>query len=126
MQTERLAMLTTEANILDVSVQRMEISQAVRDAVGKAVQMKRASMDVERQIAVRTQQIAEIAAEQARMRENMKTVAQSTQYYDRLLAKLNEQESLIERFQKERDDLAAKRDLLRRELSEYLDALSVG
>ena len=126
MQTERLAMLTTEANILDVSVQRMEISQAVRDAVGKAVQMKRASMDVERQIAVRTQQIAEIAAEQARMRENMKTVAQSTQYYDRLLTKLNEQESLIERFQKERDDLAAKRDLLRRELSEYLDALSVG
>lgn len=125
-QTERLAMLTTDTNILDVSVQRMEISQAVRDAVGKAVQMKRASIDVERQIAVRTQQIAEIAAEQARMRENMKTVAPSTQYYDRLLAKLNEQESSIERLQKERDDLTAKRDSLRRELSEYLDALSVG
>lgn len=125
-QTERLAMLTTDTNILDVSVQRMEISQAVRDAVGKAVKMKRAALDVERQIAVRTQQIAEIAAEQARMRENMKTVAPSTQYYDRLLAKLNEQESSIERLQKERDDLTAKRDSLRQELSEYLDALSVG
>ena len=56
----------------------------------------------------------------------MKTVAQTTQYYDRLLAKLNEQESSIERLQKERDALIAKRDSLRRELDDYLAALTVG
>ncbi len=56
----------------------------------------------------------------------MKTVAQSSQYYERLLAKLNEQESSIERLQKERDDLTAKRESMRRELSEYLDSLNVG
>jgi predicted transcriptional regulator len=70
--------------------------------------------------------LAQTTAEQARLRENMKTVAQSSQYYERLLAKLNEQESSIERLQKERDDLTAKRESMRRELSEYLDSLNVG
>jgi hypothetical protein len=55
----------------------------------------------------------------------MQTVAQSTQYYDRLLAKLNEQESSIESLQKERDALIAKRDSARRELDEYLNGLTV-
>ena len=35
----------------------------------------------------------------------MKTVSQTTEYYQRLLGKLNEQESSIETLQKERDDL---------------------
>ena len=125
-EAERLAMLTTDITQLEVAVRGAEISQAVRDAVAKAVQLKRASMDVERQIAAHTQQIADITAEQARLRENMKTVAQSSQYYERLLAKLNEQESSIERLQRERDDITAKREALRRELSEYLDVLNVG
>ena len=124
-QAERLSMLTTDAMQLEVWMRGAEIAQGVRDAVAKAIQMKRASMDVDRQIATRTQQITEIATEQARMRENMKTVAQSSSYYERLLAKLNEQESSIERLQKEREDITSKREAMRRELSEYLDSLSV-
>lgn len=125
-QSERLAMISTDVTVLDVSVRGAEISPAVRDAVGKAIQMKQGAVEVERQISARSQQINEITAEQTRIRENMKTVAPSTPYYDRLLAKLNEQESSIERLQKERDELVAKRDALRRELAEYLDSLSVG
>ncbi len=60
------------------------------------------------------------------MRENMKTVAQTTQYYERLLAKLNEQESSIESLQKERDALMVRRDTLRHELEEYLNNLTLG
>jgi hypothetical protein len=82
-------------------------------------------VDVERQIAERTQSIGEITTEQNRIRENMKTVSQSTPYYDRLLTKLNEQESSIERLQKERADLIARRDVARKELSDYLGLLSV-
>jgi hypothetical protein len=103
-----------------------EVPQNVRDALARAVQLKQAGVDVERDIAARNQRVAEITAEQNRIRENMKTVAQSTQYYDRLLAKLNEQESSIESLQKERDALIAKRDSLRRELDDYLVALTVG
>jgi chromosome segregation ATPase len=103
-----------------------EIPKSVRDALAKAIQLKQASVDVERDIAMRNQRVAEITAEQNRIRENMKTVAQATQYYDRLLAKLNEQESAIETLQKEREGLIAKRDSLRRELDEYLSGLTVG
>jgi hypothetical protein len=103
-----------------------EIPKSVRDALAKAIQLKQASVDVERDIAMRNQRVAEITAEQNRIRENMKTVAPATQYYDRLLAKLNEQESAIETLQKEREALIGRRDSLRRELDEYLSGLTVG
>ncbi|MGE5099545.1 MAG: hypothetical protein ACM3SX_06125 [Deltaproteobacteria bacterium] len=103
-----------------------EIPKDVRDALAKAIQLKQTMVDVERDINMRNQRVAEITGEQNRIRENMKTVAQSTQYYDRLLAKLNEQESSIESLQKERDTLMARRDSLRRELEEYLNGLTVG
>jgi hypothetical protein len=103
-----------------------EIPKDVRDALAKAIQLKQSLVDVERDINMRNQRVAEISGEQNRIRENMKTVAQSTQYYDRLLAKLNEQESSIESLQKERDTLTARRDSLRRELDEYLNGLTVG
>jgi chromosome segregation ATPase len=103
-----------------------EIPSNVRDAIGKAVQLRQSVVDVDRDIATRTQRVAEITSEQNRIRENMKTVAPSTQYYSRLLEKLNEQESAIESLQKERDALTAKRDALRRELDDYLGGLTVG
>jgi Uncharacterized conserved protein len=103
-----------------------EIPANVRDALAKAIQLKQSMTDVERDINARTQRVGEITDEQNRIRENMKTVAQGTQYYDRLLAKLNEQESAIESLQKERDTLTARRDSLRHELEEYLNGLTVG
>ena len=48
----------------------------------------------------------------------MKTVSSGSQYYDRLLAKLNEQESSIESLQKERITLSVSRDAARKELEE--------
>jgi hypothetical protein len=47
-------------------------------------------------------------------------VSSAYQYYDRLLTKLNEQESSIERLQKERDAFASQRDAARRQLDDYL------
>ena len=98
----------------------------VRDALAKAIQLKQSVADVEADITAHNQRLDEITAEQNRIRENMKTVGQTTQYYDRLLAKLNEQESSIESLQKERDALTARRDSLRRDLDDYLNGLTVG
>ena len=103
-----------------------EIPKDVRDALAKAAQLRQGIVDVERDINTRSQRIAEITAEQTRIRENMKTVSQTTQYYERLLAKLNEQESSIEGLQKERDSLTQKRDSLRKDLEEYLNGLTLG
>jgi len=106
--------------------QNGELPSSVRDAIAKAVQLRRDGLEVDRQVNARTQRISEITAEQDRIRENMKTVAQNTEYYTRLLSKLNEQETSIENLQKERDALAATRDQLRRQLEDYLRDLNVG
>ena len=55
----------------------------------------------------------------------MKTVAQSTQYYERLLSKLNEQESSIEGLQRERAALVVKRDAARKEFDDYINTLTI-
>jgi len=67
-------------------------------------------MDTERQVNEHNQQLAQITQEQARIREDMKAVSQNTPYYARLLAKLDDQESAIERLQQERDALSVRRD----------------
>jgi hypothetical protein len=103
-----------------------EMPKGVRDALAKAIQLKEAVVDLDRQIAARTQQIGEIAAEQNRIRENMKILSANGQYYERLLSKLNEQESAIEKLQAERKELTARRDTAHNELEQYLDSLNVG
>ena len=122
---ESIALLSADLPHLVGYNRTGEIPASVRSALARAILLKQALADVEREIAARTQSIAEITAEQNRIRENMKTVSQSTQYYERLLSKLNEQESSIERLQRERDGLVVRRDAVRRELSEYLSTLTV-
>lgn len=125
-QNETLAMLPMDvAQLLGYS-RTGEISQDVRDALAKAIQIRQGMLDVERQITAANQQIAEITTEQNRIRENMKTVAPNGPYYDRLLAKLNEQESMIEKLQADRVGSTSRRDALRRQLEEYLAGLTVG
>ena len=91
------------------------------DHAGIATQMV-----VERQMAERQQKVNEITQEQNRLRENMKTVAQNTDYYTRLMKKLNDQETQIEGLQKQVEDLQKQRDKQRKDLEDYLADLNVG
>jgi hypothetical protein len=125
-RAESMAILPADLGVLVTYSRTGEIPAAVRDALAKAVQLRRAVIDTERQLAERAQRVAEITGEQTRMRENMKTVAQNAQYYQRLLAKLNEQESALEKLQEERDELTRRRDTQRRELEVYLANLTIG
>ena len=56
----------------------------------------------------------------------MKTVTQSSDYYKRLLGKLNEQETRIERLQTETADLQERLNAQQKELEDYLANLDVG
>jgi phage shock protein A len=53
-------------------------------------------------------------------------VGQTSQYYQRLLAKLNEQETSIEKLQRQVDELQGKYSTQRKELETYLAELNVG
>lgn len=124
-QTETVAMINASIDMLLAYNRSGEIPKSVRDAIAKAAQLRQAVADADRDITVRTQQINDITAEQNRIRENMKTVAPSTQYYERLLTKLNEQESSIEGLQRERAAITVRRDAARKDFDDYLSNLTI-
>jgi hypothetical protein len=125
-QSQTISIVDAQVTQLLAYSKTGEIPADVRAAIAKAAQLDGAMADIDREIALHNKQIAEIGTEQGRIRENMKTVGQTSQYYQRLLAKLNDQESSIEKLQRERDELQTKRDAARRELEDYLRELTVG
>jgi hypothetical protein len=125
-QGEELAILPMDLNAVTYYVRLGSIPKEVRDALAKAAQLKSATVETERLIQQRTQQLAQITQEQQRLRENMKTVAANSEYYNRLLKKLGDQETQIEATQTETESLRKTLDGQRRELEQYLAELNVG
>ncbi|HWH51248.1 MAG TPA: DUF4139 domain-containing protein [Gemmatimonadaceae bacterium] len=123
---QSIAMLPSDIGQLVQYTTSGAIPAAVRDAIAEAIRLKQAVTDAQNDMNARTARINEITAEQARIRENMKTVSQTTDYYQRLLGKLNAQESSIEAMQRERDQFSAARDAARVRLEAYLATLTVG
>ena len=121
-----IALVPADVGQLDFYARTGPIPQDVKDALVKAIGFKNQLTDTQRQMQERQQKVNEISTEQQRLRENMKTVAQNTEYYTRLLKKLDEQETQIEKLQKEVQDLQKQRDTQRKALEDYLNNLNVG
>jgi hypothetical protein len=103
------------------------LPQQVRDALAKIVERRAALADLDRKLKASTQRIAEVTSEQQRIRENMKTVnQQQSDYYTRLLKKLNDQETLIEKVQGEAEETRQAIERQRKELEEFVQNLNVG
>jgi len=124
--TESITILPMDVEQVLAYSQTGEISKEVRDALVKAADYKRSLNASQRQIAEISQRLNAVAIEQNRIRENMKTVENKSEYYTRLLKKLNEQETQIEQMQTQRDGLQEKMEQQRVELETYLKSLSIG
>lgn len=125
-QGETLALLPADLGQLEFYSRTGEIPAAVRSALVKAMDLKSAMLDTQRQIQERRKELAEITQEQERIRANMKTVTQNSQYYTRLLTKLNDQETRIEKLQSELDRLKGIYERQQKELETYLLTTTVG
>jgi hypothetical protein len=125
-QGETIAILPADLGQLEFYSRMGEIPKDVRDALLKAMSLKSALVDTERQMKERQQQLAEITQEQQRIRENMATVSTTSQYYTRLLTKLNDQETGIEKFQGELEQLKQTYERQRKELEIYLANTTIG
>src|SRR5262249_27235564 len=107
-QGETIAILPIDLGQVEFYSRMGEIPKEVRDALVKAMGLKSAMVGTERQIKERQQQLTEITQEQQRIRENMASVSQTSQtsqFYARLLSKLNDQETAIEKLQAEVEQL---------------------
>jgi hypothetical protein len=122
---QTMEILPADVGPLDFYSQAGPIPQKVKDALGKAIALKDAVTDTERQIAEDQQSLAGIDAEQGRIRSNLNTIQKSGQYYTRLMTKLDDQETTIEKTRSAVEDLTKKRDSQRKELEAYLGNLTV-
>lgn len=123
---QALAILNADISSLGYFVKHGTTPPAVREAILKAMTLRTAQADLDRQLGERQAEIAAIDKEQSRLRENMKTVDKGSAYYTRLMKKLDEQESTIEKTRATIDDLTTQRDAKRKEFEAYVSSLSVG
>lgn len=124
-QSETIAILPADFGQLESYSRSGKIPQKVRDALVKAMELKKSMLDTQRKISDKQKERSEITQEQQRIRENMKTVNQTSQYYSRLLTKLNEQETTIEKLQVQTEQFKETYEKQRKDLEEYLLNTSV-
>ena len=123
---EEVQLLRAPLDSISVYVGAREIPETVRKALDEVVQLKSALTNATRQAEDRRKRLAELTNEQSRIRENMKTVASNSEYYSRLLKKLDEQETTIETLQKELAGLQKQAAERKEELEAFVRDLNVG
>lgn len=124
-QSEGIAILPADLGTIEFYARSGEIPAGVREALMKAVAFKRAMVDTERLINEKQQRINEITQEQERIRQNMRTVDQKSAYYQRLLEKLNAQETQLDGLRGEIDGLRAKLQQQQKELEAYVAGMTL-
>lgn len=101
------------------------ISEPVKAALSKVITLRSAVDDTNRRISRVNNEVEEISTEQTRIRENMKTLAQSSEVYRRYEKKFDTQETEIEG---KREQVAQMRKTLadqQQALTDFLANLSV-
>jgi hypothetical protein len=101
------------------------VSEKVKQALGQAVELKSKLSATQREIAQQERQLKVIVDDQARLRANLKEMPPTAEAYKRYLKKFDEQETLIEDFQKKIKALQDTEHQQRKALDDYLAALDV-
>jgi hypothetical protein len=113
---------------LELFVSRRYIDEATRVALDKIIGIKSQIAAVEARLAGLDGETAEIASDQARLRENIKVLSEKTearQLVARYVAKAGEQETRLEQIISERKSAALERARLQTELNSAIRALAL-
>jgi hypothetical protein len=122
---QQVALLGADVSALEFYGRTGAIPKGVKEALAEAVKRRQGLAETNRQREERRRQVGEITTEQMRLRENLKTVNRTGEYGARILKKLDDQETVIERLQGEIEALTKTFEGERRELEEYLTNLTV-
>lgn len=124
-EVEGIAILPADDSIIEFYARTGEIPAGVREALARAVAMKRAIAATARAIEQKQAKVGEITQDQERMRQNMRTVDQKSPYYQNLMTKLTNQEAVLDGLRGEIDQLRQQQDAQRAELEQYLATLDL-
>jgi hypothetical protein len=122
---ESVQLMDSGVNQILLYLQAKEVSQKVKEALQKVVSLRNKLDDTRSQHARQEQRIAEITAEHSRIRDNMQRLQHNSELYNRYVAKLDQQETELEKIRKTIETLKGTEEEHRRELQAYLTALDV-
>jgi septal ring factor EnvC (AmiA/AmiB activator) len=125
-ESETLMLLPADLGQVELYSRTGEIPREVREVLTKAAIMKGAIIDQQRNIQEKQRELGEIRQEQERIRANLGATTKGTAYHDRLLKKLNEQETRIEQVQNDAEQFRQALLQQQRELEKFLANTSVG
>ncbi len=125
-QDEGFALLDGDLDTVVAFSHNGVISKDLRAALEKAADLKRQFAEAQEKLADDKTRETAIVQDQNRINQTLRTIAQNTQLYTRLMSKLNDQESQLEKLRSDEDDLTKQSADLRKQLSDYLADLNVG
>lgn len=103
-----------------------QLPKMVRDALARAAELQRTIAAGERALALPQAEITAITTEQQRIRANLGTLERGTPLHERLVAKLNAQESELEGLQTQQRKAQHELDSARKAFEDFLAGLSIG
>ena len=121
MDRYQVSNLTTRE--VELFVSRGYLDQASRQSLEKILDLKARIAANDSEIAAVDKELSEIASDQARLRENIKALKETSearQLIARYISKANDQETRVESLTKERRTLADKKAALQQELDESI------
>ncbi len=122
---EAMALGDAGFDAIEVYVRSKAISSGVRKALEKVVTMRTEADRVSRDRAAREKEVKESVEEQGRIRENLKTLQQNSDPYQRQLKKFDALETQIEKLRAQVAELRKDEEKKRAALQDYLVSLDV-
>jgi hypothetical protein len=122
---QSILLTNIDDNQLRYYISQSVASEALKNALAKAMALRGELSRTQQQIAAKVQQLSSINEDQARLRANMKDMPQTAAAYKRYLEKFDSQETQIEKIQAEVKELRATEQKQRREFEDFLSKLNV-
>jgi hypothetical protein len=122
---EAVALANIGPDVLAYYIQATVVSDPVKDALRRVVELRTALERTRAERARREQRVGEIAQEQGRIRENMTRLTQSSDLYNRYVTKLDQQETELEGLRREIEGLQDTEAKQQQALNDYLLGLDL-
>jgi len=123
--SESAILLNTSNESLDLYLRAQKISAAVKDALQKVAAMRNTLSQTASDRIRREQRISEITQEQARIRENMSRLNQTSDLFNSYVKELTQQETDLASLRKEIETLKDTETKQQRDLNDYILNLDV-
>lgn len=120
-----IALLQADDAALTMYIQDTRLDERLRQALRRILDSRRAIANLDAEIRRQETIIRAIADDQARIRENMKTLDRNSELYREYVQKLTQQEREIEQARRAMQRLQEQKDRAQRELSEFIAGLNL-